>query len=141
MDLSSIYSEIILEHNKNNPNKRIMENPDFVLRGHNPSCGDDITLQLKWEGEVIADACFHGVGCALSVASTSLMIDLIKGKTKTEAMDSVILFLKMIKSEVVDEEALEPLGDAMYLSNIAKLPARVKCAVLAWHTLKEAIGT
>jgi nitrogen fixation protein NifU and related proteins len=139
MDLSSIYSEIVLEHNKNLENKRKMEDPDIIEKGHNPSCGDNITLQLKITDNRIEDAAYVGVGCALSQASTSLMIDLIKGKSIAEALESTALFMGMIKSEIQAEEDLEPLGDAMYLQSISKMPARVKCAVLAWHTLKEAL--
>jgi nitrogen fixation NifU-like protein len=139
MDLSSIYSEIVLEHNRNLDNKRSMEAPDVLEKGHNPSCGDNITLQLKFIGNIIEDAAYVGEGCALSQASTSLMIDLIKGKTIKEAFESISLFMGMIKSEIQSEEELEPLGDAMYLQSISKMPARVKCAVLAWHTLKEAL--
>lgn len=140
MGLNDIYSEIILEHNKKTENKRNLDHPHLIERGHNPSCGDDITLQIKLNGTVIEDAAYTGVGCALSQASSSLMIDLIKGKTIHEAQDAIQLFFQMIKSEVTDEEQLEALGDAMYLQGISKMPARVKCAVLAWHTLKEAFS-
>ncbi|MBV4419868.1 SUF system NifU family Fe-S cluster assembly protein [Clostridium tyrobutyricum] len=138
-DLSLIYSEIITEHNQDTTNKRKIDDPDIKERGHNPSCGDDITLSLKFNGDVIEDVAYEGSGCAISQASTSMMIDLIKGKTIEEAMDYVNTFIGMIKKKVTDEKQLEKLEDAIALKNISMMPARVKCAVLAWHTLDEAI--
>lgn len=139
MDLNSIYTQIIMEHNRNTHNKRSLENPDIVERGHNPSCGDDITLELKITNGIIEDASFTGVGCAISQASTSMMIDLIKGKSVEQALNLVKTFIGMIKKEITDEGELEKLGDLIALQNISNMPARVKCAVLAWHTLKEAL--
>lgn len=139
MDLSQIYAELIVEHNQSGRNKRTLVSADIAERGHNPSCGDDIMLQLKLSGDVIEEAAFVGSGCAISQASTSMMIDLIQGKTISESLESVELFLAMIKKEITNEEVLEELGDAMVMQNISNMPARVKCAVLAWHTLREAI--
>lgn len=129
-----------MEHNKSGHNKRPLDNPDIIERGHNPSCGDDITLQLKIAEDIIEDASYTGVGCAISQASTSMMIDLIKGKSIDEALNLVQTFIGMIKKEIIDEEELEKLEDSIVLRNISNMPARVKCAVLAWHTLKEAIS-
>lgn len=139
MDLSSVYSEIIMEHNASNHNKRHVEGADVVEQGHNPSCGDEIELELKIKDNVIEDAGFTGVGCAISQASTSIMIDLIKGKTLEEAKHLVETFLGMIKREITDEKQLEILEDALALKNISNMPARVKCAVLAWHTLDQSL--
>lgn len=139
MDLNSIYTELIMEHNTSGHNEKQLENPDHSERGHNPSCGDDITLQLKFDGDIIKDAAFIGHGCAISKASTSMMIDLIKGNTKKEAYDLVELFIGMIKKEITDEREFEKLKDAFILQNISNMPARVKCAVLAWHALGESI--
>jgi len=139
MNLNSIYTQIIMEHNRSTHNRRKLENPDITERGHNPSCGDDITLQLKISNGIIEDAAFTGVGCAISQASASMMIDLIKGKSIKEALDLVETFIGMIKKEITYEEELEKLGDLIALQNISNMPARVKCAVLAWHTLKEAL--
>jgi len=140
MDLSSVYTELIMEHNKNSRNKRELENADISEHGHNPSCGDDITLELKLDGDLIEDAAFTGSGCAISQASTSIMIDLIKGKKIEEAMELVETFISMIKKEIDDPQELRKLKDAMALKNISNMPARVKCAVLSWHTLKEALA-
>ena len=139
MDLNKIYTQLIMEHNRSGHNKGNLENPDYLERGHNPSCGDDISLEVKFDGDIIVDAVYNGVGCAISQASTSMMIDLIKGKSINEALKDIELFMAMIKKEVMDDEELEELGDAFVLKNISNMPARVKCAILAWHTLNEII--
>lgn len=139
MDLNSIYTQLIMEHNRSGHNKGSLSDPDIVERGHNPSCGDDISLEVKFKDDLIDELSFNGVGCAISQASTSIMIDLIKGKSIEEAIHILETFIGMIKKEVTDEEELEILEDALILQNISNMPARVKCAVLAWHTLNEAI--
>jgi nitrogen fixation NifU-like protein len=128
-----------MEHNSSKRNKRELENPDKTERGHNPSCGDEISLSVKFNGDIIEDIAFTGSGCAISQASTSIMIDLIKGKSKQEALSLVETFISMIKREITNEEELLALEDAMVFQNIQNMPARVKCAVLAWHTLKESL--
>jgi len=140
MDLSQIYTELIMEHSQNTLNKRHLDHATCTERGHNPSCGDDIELELKFNGDIIEEVAFTGNGCAISQASTSMMIDIITGKSKEEALKLVETFIGMIKREITDENELEMLEDAMALKNISNMPARVKCAVLAWHTLKEAIN-
>lgn len=139
MDLSTIYTQLIMEHNRSAHNRKQLEDPDLSERGHNPSCGDDITLDIKLEDGIIKDASFHGHGCAISQASTSIMIDLIKDKKVKDALNLVEIFIGMIKKEITDEKELEMLEDAVAFQNISNMPPRVKCAVLAWHTLKEAI--
>ncbi|ERK30861.1 Fe-S cluster assembly sulfur transfer protein SufU [Clostridium intestinale] len=139
MDMSKLYTELIMEHNSSKRNKRELENPDKTERGHNPSCGDEISLSVKFNGDIIEDMAFTGSGCAISQASTSIMIDLIKGKSKQEALSLVETFISMIKREIANEEELLALEDAMVFQNIQNMPARVKCAVLAWHTLKESL--
>jgi nitrogen fixation NifU-like protein len=139
MDLDSVYTELIMEHNKNSRNKHSLEDADLSEHGHNPNCGDDITLELKFDGDTISDAAFTGSGCAISQASTSIMIDLIKGKSIEEALELVETFIAMIKKDIEDQQELRKLKDAMALKNISNMPARVKCAVLSWHTLKEAL--
>ena len=138
MNLEQIYTELIREHNKNPINKEEMEDATVSQRGHNPSCGDDIILHLKIENNTIVKASFTGVGCAISQASTSIMIELIEGKSLEEAKKILEVFLKMIRKETEDEE-LEILGDAIVLQNISNMPARVKCGTLPWHALKVAI--
>ena len=139
MDLNEIYTTLIMEHSTSKHNRRKLDHVDLSERGHNPSCGDEITLEVKLNGDIIEDLAFSGQGCAISQASTSMMIDLIKGKSKEEALKLVETFIGMIKREIDDEDELEALEDAIVLKNISNMPARVKCAVLAWHTLKEAM--
>jgi len=139
LTLDNIYTELIAEHSRSPENRHHINNPTFTERGHNPSCGDDITLELEVSDNKIVDASFTGVGCAISQASTDMMIELLKGKTVEEAKRLANLFLSMIKGEVTDENKLEDLEDAAALQNIANMPARVKCATLAWHTFNTAI--
>lgn len=139
MDLNQLYTELILEHSQNGHNKRHLDCADCKERGHNPSCGDDITLELKCDNNKIEEASFTGSGCAISQASTSMMIDLITGRTLEEALELTDTFIAMIKKEITDEDELEALEEAIAFKNISNMPARVKCAVLSWHTLKEAL--
>ncbi len=136
-DLESIYTDIIMEQSTAKYNKHKLENKDDEEHGHNPSCGDDITLEIKFNGDKIEDLSYTGSGCAISQASTSIMIDLLKGKTKKEALNLIEMFLKMIKREDIKEEDLESLEDAKALQNISNMPARVKCAELAWYTMQS----
>ncbi len=140
MDLNAIYTEIILEHSQSSHNKRHLHWPDCKERGYNPSCGDDIILELKLEQNKIAEVAFTGQGCAISQASTSIMIDLINEKPIAEAIELANRFLDMIKNQITKESELEVLEDARVFKNIANMPARVKCAVLAWRTLMEALN-
>jgi len=137
MSLREIYTELIMEHNKSKHNKGPLEDADQSIRGHNPNCGDDLTVNLKVVDGVLEDITYQGTGCAISEASTSIMIDLLKGESLEKAKEKVELFLAMIKGEVSEELAEEALEDASILSNIKTMPARVKCAVLAWHALEE----
>lgn len=139
MGLENIYTQILTEHNNSKRNKHHIENPTAVLKGVNPSCGDEIELELREKDGIIEDAAFTGVGCAISQASASIMIDLIKGQSEEEALRLANLFFGMIKGEVSDESQLEDLDEAIALKDISHMPARVKCAVLGWHTLENAI--
>lgn len=140
LELNQIYTQILTEHNNSNRNKHHIENPTVSLKGVNPSCGDEITLELREKDGVIEDAGFTGIGCAISQASASIMIDLVKGKTVEEALKLAKTFFGMIKNEITDESQLEALDEAVALRDISHMPARVKCAVLGWHTLENAIG-
>ena len=136
-DLDSVYTDIIMEHSMETYNKRNLTNPTEKEHGHNPSCGDDITLEIKMNGDIIEDLSFTGYGCAISQASTSIMIDLLKGKTKQEGIELIKIFLKMIKRENVSEDEQNKLEDAIALKNISNMPSRVKCAELAWYTMEK----
>ncbi|WP_026663032.1 Fe-S cluster assembly sulfur transfer protein SufU [Butyrivibrio proteoclasticus] len=137
MELKQLYREIVNEHNLHPVNKGKIENPDLVLRGVNPSCGDDITLYLKLDGDTIKEASYDGSGCAISQASVDMMVDQILGKNKEEAIKLAGTFMGMIKGEITDEESIEALDEAAALQDVAHMPARVKCAVLGWHTMQE----
>ncbi len=139
-NLESIYTDVIMEQSTATYNKHKIENATASEHGHNPSCGDDITLEIIMDGDTIKDLAFTGHGCAISQASTSIMIDLIKGKTKEEAINLINIFIKMIKRESVAEEDLEKLEEARALQNISNMPARVKCAELAWYTLEKLLS-
>ena len=137
--LGDLSPEVIGEHSRSPENKGELAAATVRERGHNPSCGDEITLELQIEDGIIKDAAFTGVGCAISQASTDIMIDLMRGKTVEEAKRLAELFTSMIKREVTDDAALEELDEAIALKNISNMPARVKCAVLAWHTLEDVL--
>ena len=139
MELKQLYREIVNEHNLHPMHKRAIESPDLVLRGVNPSCGDDITLSLKIKDGVIEDGGYEGSGCAISQASVDMMVDQIIGKKTEEAVKLAETFMGMIKGEVTDEESIESLDEAAALQDVAHMPARVKCAVLGWRTMKEMI--
>ena len=138
MGSNTFYNEILTEHNLHPANKRMIEDADMVLEGVNPSCGDHVWLQLKFDGDVISDAAFSGDGCAISQASADMMADLIIGRTRDEALRLSDIFLRMIRGSVTDEE-LEELEEASILKDVSHMPTRVKCAVLGWHTLEEMI--
>ena len=125
MDTKELYREILNEHNINPSHKQDMDSPTFCLEGVNPSCGDQITLQMKLdENNVITDASFIGSGCAISQASVDMMADLVIGKTKDEALALADIFDRMIKDKVTEED-LERLDEAAALQDISHMPARI----------------
>lgn len=139
-ELDDIYNELIMEHSMNSYNKKKLNNADFCEIGHNPNCGDEISLEIKLNGDIIEDMAFSGHGCAISQASTSIMIDTLRGKNIKEAKEIIETFIKMIKREIKDEDTLEKLEDAIAFRNISNMPARVKCALLAWHTIEDILN-
>ena len=145
MPSSTFYNEVLTDHNLYPAHKKPLPGANMTLEGVNPSCGDDIILQLKVENGKIEDGSFVGDGCAISQASASLMIDLasadimldmIIGRSVDEAKDLAETFLKMIKGEATDAD-IEKLEEAGALQDISHMPARVKCAVLGWHTMEK----
>ncbi len=136
MAISNIYSNILNEHNLRPSHRGSTEGATQVLEGVNPSCGDDIFLELKLEEGVIKDASFNGSGCAISQASADMMLDLIVGETKEQALHLIDIFMRMIRGEASEDE-IDELDEAGLLKDISHMPARVKCAVLSWRTLKE----
>ena len=144
MNLKELYQEIILEHGKNPRNLRKTENFNKDAKGHNPLCGDKVHIFLKLnENKKIEDVSFEGSGCAISMASASIMTDLVKEKEEKEAKNLIKDFLEMIKEK--PELATKNLSEdektkLMSLSGVKQYPMRVKCATLAWHTLTSAIN-
>ncbi len=137
MELKDLYRDVILDHNKRPRNFGQIENPDGRADGHNPLCGDRLTLSLKMNGDRVEDVRFEGKGCAISTASASLMTEAIKGKDRT-AIDE--LFTK-VHTLLTDQSAVPSpdLGKLAALSGVREFPARVKCASLCWHTLNAAL--
>ncbi|MCI1208569.1 MAG: SUF system NifU family Fe-S cluster assembly protein [Treponema sp.] len=139
MELKTLYREILNEHNLNPSHKKPMENPSLSLRGVNPSCGDDITLNLKIQDGSVIDGSYTGSGCAVSQASVDMMLDLVIGKSKEEALQLADIFIRMIQGKASEAE-IEELDEASSLQDISHMPARVKCAVLGWHTMEEMLA-
>ncbi len=134
MELSDIYAEIIMDHQRNPRNYGEIEDKDLEIHLTNSSCGDEIFLEVKFEGNKIRDIAFHGHGCAVSIASASIMTELVKGISKEEARALYEKFIGMVQN---GKEANSDLKEAQVFQGISKYPMRVKCATLAWHALKE----
>ena len=140
MPSNTFYNEVLTDHNLHPGHKHDLPDANLVLEEVNPNCGDDIWLKLKVEDGTITDGAFVGDGCAVSQASADMMLDLIIGKSEEEAMKLAEIFLRMIQGEVTDEE-MDQLEEASVLKDISHMPARVKCAVLGWHTMEEMLKT
>lgn len=139
MSNKMFYNEILIDHNQNPFHKGKLEDANLILEGINPSCGDDLILQLKVSDGKIVDGAFTGEGCAISQASADIMLDLVIGKQKEVALHLAELFLKMIQGKATPEE-IEELEEAGALQDISHMPSRVKCAVLGWHTMEEMLA-
>lgn len=139
-EIDEMYNDLIMEHSMNSYNKKKLDHCDLCSKGHNPNCGDEIELELILDGNVIKDMAFTGHGCAISQASTSIMIDTLRDKTIEQANEIIEDFIKMIKRENLSKEEYSKLEDAIAFKNIANMPARVKCALLAWHTLEDLLN-
>ena len=136
--LSDLYQEILLEHNSKPRNFRRVEDASSIAEGYNPLCGDQITLYLKVVDDVVEDVGFQGVGCAISRASASMMTQSIKGRSLEEAQVIFDAFHDMLTHPDAEPD-YDTLGDLETLSGVNEFPTRIKCAVLAWHTLNAAI--
>ena len=137
MNLERIYQQTILDYNNRKDLKKELDDPTYIERGHNPNCGDDLTLEVRLsEDKIVEDASFLGNGCAISTASTAMLIDMIKGKSLENAKEKVELYFKMMKQdEKLTADETKKLGDAVLMEYVAKMPARVKCATLSWHSM------
>ena len=136
-DLSDLYQEVILDHNRRPRNFRKIEGSSHHAEGFNPLCGDQVSVFVQVSGDRIADLAFEGSGCAISKASASLMTDRLKGCTVGEARDLFERFHRMVTMPV--DQPVEDLGKLVALAGVREFPVRVKCASLAWHTLKAAL--
>lgn len=138
-DLNELYQQVILDHNKSPRNFRVLEAPTITQLGHNPLCGDQLTLYLQCEGDVVKDVGFQGSGCAISKASASMMTTMVKGKTRAEVETMFDEFTRMVKGELDPETEPNHLGRLKIFAGVRQFPARVKCASLSWHTVQAAL--
>ncbi|RKZ79951.1 MAG: SUF system NifU family Fe-S cluster assembly protein [Gammaproteobacteria bacterium] len=137
-DLRDLYQQVIMDHNKKPRNFREMDDANHLAHGNNPLCGDALVVFVKLDGDVIEDVSFQGSGCAISVASASLMTEALKGKTLAEAESLYESVHKQMTGEDVDSTSL---GKLEVLSGVKEFPARVKCATLSWHTMHAALDS
>ena len=140
--MDDLYNDLIMEHSMNSPYKKDLKCCNMCAMGHNPNCGDELQIEIKLSDDkrIIEDMAFTGHGCAISQASASIMIETLKGKTVEEAKEIIKTYIAMIKREITDENQLKMLEDAIAFKNISNMPARVKCALLAWHTLEDMLN-
>ncbi|MEZ5422345.1 MAG: SUF system NifU family Fe-S cluster assembly protein [Pyrinomonadaceae bacterium] len=138
-ELSELYQEVILEHNKNPRNFREIESPDRTADGNNPLCGDALRVYVKLDGDTVTDVAFKGSGCAISKASASMMTQFVKGKSREEAEVIFDEFHRMVTGELDAEAEENHLGRLKIFAGVLEFPARVKCASLSWHTLHAAL--
>ncbi len=138
-ELRDLYQEVILDHGRRPRNHRRIENADLSAEGHNPLCGDRLTLYLKMDGDRVADVSFEGSGCAISTASASMLTGIVKGKRETEARALLAAFVKMATAPADTEPDDSMLGKLSVFAGVREFPMRVKCATLSWHTLESAL--
>ena len=138
-DLQDLYQELILDHNRRPRNRRRLDEADRHAEGYNPLCGDRVTVYLNVDGNVVVEATFEGSGCAISTASASLMTEAVKGKTIAEAKALFGRFRRLLIGDATDSAEEPSLGKLEVFSGVHRYPARVKCATLAWHTVKAAM--
>jgi nitrogen fixation NifU-like protein len=138
-DLSDLYQEVILDHNKRPRNFHEMADASHQALGHNPLCGDRLTVYLRMDGDTVADVAFVGSGCAISKASASMMTESVKGKRRAEADTLFTMFHDLVTGAPGAEARLDELGKLRIFAGVREFPVRVKCASLAWHTLQAAM--
>jgi len=138
-DLRELYQEVILDHSRKPRNFREMAEATRTAVGNNPLCGDRVTVYLRMDGDRVIDASFQGQGCAISKSSASMMTDAVKGKTRAEADEMFERFHRMVTSGVPSPDDVAILGKLAVFAGVSEFPIRVKCASLAWHTLRAAL--
>jgi nitrogen fixation NifU-like protein len=138
-ELSELYQQVILDHNKKPRNFHKMEAANRTAEGYNPLCGDQLTVYMDVEGDVVRDISFEGSGCAISKAAASMMTQAVKGRTRAEAETLFDEFHRMVTGEMNEETTPHHLGRLTIFSGVRDFPARVKCATLSWHTMNAAL--
>ncbi len=138
-ELSELYQQVILDHNKKPRNFRKLEAANHTAEGYNPLCGDQLTVYLQLENDAVKDISFEGAGCAISKAAASMMTQVVKGKTRQEAEWLFAEFHKMVTGDL-DESVPNQLGNLEIFAGVREFPVRVKCATLAWHTMQAALN-
>ncbi|HEV2862949.1 MAG TPA: SUF system NifU family Fe-S cluster assembly protein [Pyrinomonadaceae bacterium] len=138
-ELSELYQQVILDHNKKPRNYRELETANRVAEGHNPLCGDQLTVYLRMEENAVAEVSFVGSGCAISKASASMMTQTVKGKSRADAQTLFDEFHRMVTGELDEESEPNQLGRLKIFAGVRDYPARVKCASLPWHTMRAAL--
>lgn len=147
MALEELYREVILDHYRNPRNRGHLQDPDGTAQGVNPLCGDEINIEVRFDGNVVSEVAVEGQGCSISQSSASMMSEAIKGKTRAEIEDLVTRFRKMMTLDDSDDPGLDPdrpgtvLGDMEALQGVRQYPVRIKCASLGWNTLLEALSS
>jgi len=139
MDLKDLYRDVIVDHNRSPRNFRQIEPPRRVADGHNPLCGDKLRVYLRVTDDTIEDVAFEGSGCAISVASASMMTETLKGKTEEEALALFERIHGLLTGAQGSQDNVQSLGKLAALSGVREYPTRVKCASLCWHTMKSAL--
>lgn len=145
MALEDLYREVILDHYRNPRNRGHLDDPDASAQGVNPLCGDEINIEVRFDGDVVSDVAVEGQGCSISLSSASMMSDAIKGKSRTEISEIMRRFRQMMSLDESEDPGLDPerpgavLGDIEALQGVRKYPVRIKCASLGWNTLMEAL--
>jgi nitrogen fixation NifU-like protein len=137
-ELRDLYQDVILDHGKNPRNKREIPEANEA-RGHNPLCGDQITVYLRMDGDVVEDVSFEGSGCAISTAAASMMTQALKGKTREEVEALFHAYHDVVTGKISLEDAADLLGKLAVFAGVSEFPVRVKCATLAWHTMHAAL--
>lgn len=145
MALEELYREVILDHYRNPRNKGHLDHPEATAQGVNPLCGDEINIEISFDGDMVSEVAVSGQGCSISQSSASMMTEAIKGKTRDEIADLVAKFRQMMSLDEGDDPGLDPerpgsvLGDIEALQGVRQYPVRIKCASLGWNTLLEAL--
>ncbi len=138
MQLDNLYQEVILDHYKNPQHKKLSPTYDAQVHHINPSCGDEITLNVSLDGEKVSNVSWDGVGCSISQASVSILSDLVLGKTLTQAQQISDAFMELMQSKGTQSGDENLLEDAVALAGVSQYPARIKCALLGWMAFKDA---